>query len=336
MPIRLKTGNFLDPFVKPDYDGWVLGNRPLGWGGEAGLSMFRRRSAAFHGCGDGLGQNQRPPILTGDCNTTMATYQTNRWLPYVLAAIVALVGTSSLWAQIQPADASFAAASEVNLLNPPLTDFGTFRQNNPGTTLNFNVYNRPAPSGTTSPMSLVNTQSIGDSAAIALQTGTVSGLQPVVGMTGNPHAAMQLNVSTSQVGNLQVSYTMEFASDSLPAAPHESLAIAAYVTVLRHGDYNADGKVDAGDYVVWRKTQNSSVPAYTRADDTGDGLVNQADYTAWRNVFTGTFGSGSEALFESSLSGPLGVPEPTTAALGLLGAASLSLIARRRSKRSGC
>jgi hypothetical protein len=261
----------------------------------------------------------------------MMISQTNRWSPYVLAAVVALVGTLPARAQIQPADASFAAASEVNLLNPPLTDFGTFRQNNPGTTLNFNVYNRPAPSGTTSPMSLVNTQSIGDSSAIVLQTGTVSGLQPV-GMSGNPHAAMQLNVSTSQVGNLQVSYTMEFASDSLPAAPHESLAIAAYVTVLRHGDYNADGKVDAGDYVVWRKTQNSTVPAFTRADDTGDGLVNQLDYTAWRNVFTGTFGSGSEGPVGSLLARPLSVPEPTTAALGLLSAAFVTFVGRRRTR----
>ena len=51
---------------------------------------------------------------------------------------------------------------------------------------------------------------------------------------------MQLVVTTNQVGNLSASYQLEFSSDSLPAALHQSIAIAAYATVLRHGDYNGD------------------------------------------------------------------------------------------------
>src|SRR5262249_24790341 len=152
--------------------------------------------------------------------------------------------------------------------------------------------------------------SIGDSAAIALQTPNVSGLQPV-GVGGTPNAPMQLVVTTSQAGDLSVSYQLEFSSDSLPAALHKSLAIAAYATVLRHGDYNADGLVDAGDYVVWRKTRGQTVTPYTHADDNGDGIVNDADYTAWRHVFAAS-GSGSSAELNS-----LATPEPTTALLGL-------------------
>jgi hypothetical protein len=246
-----------------------------------------------------------------------------------MALLVVVLGSASLPAQTQPADASFSYTSELNFLGPPLTQFGTFRQNNPGATLNFRVYNRPAPTGTTSPMSLVNTMSIGDSAAIALQTGTVSGLQPT-DANGNPYAPMQLILPTSQVGNLQVSYTMEFASDSLPSAPHESLAIAAYATVLRHGDFNADGKVDAGDYVVWRKTRGQSVsPPYSRADDNGDGLVTDADYNAWRNYFTGTFGSGSSNE-GTGLSAPLVVPEPAASFLSALAATLGAILSRRR------
>ena len=53
------------------------------------------------------------------------------------------------------------------------------------------------------------------------------------------------------------------------------------------GDYNNNGVVDAGDYVVWRKggTLQNEV-------DT-PGTVNAADYTAWRARFGNTSGSGS-------------------------------------------
>jgi hypothetical protein len=66
------------------------------------------------------------------------------------------------------------------------------------------------------------------------------------------------------------------------------------------GDYNGNGVVDAGDYVLWRKggpLQNDPTPG-----------VQAADYTYWRSRFGATSGSGS------SLSAA--VPEP--AALSLL------------------
>jgi hypothetical protein len=244
-------------------------------------------------------------------------------------ATVLLLGCGSLQAQTQPANPSFSNPVNLDFLGPPTTQFGTFRQGNPGATLNFNVYNLPAATGTTSSMSLVHYPpfSVGDDTAIALQTTNVSALQPV-GVGGTPNAAMQLVLSTSQVGNLQVSYTLEFKSDSVTTL-NQSIAIAAYATVLRHGDYNADGKVDGGDYVVWRKTRGQSVSPFTRADDNGDGQVTDADYTAWRSAFTGTSGSGS-----SSLSGPLGVPEPTTAILGLVAALFVSLMTTRKRNRA--
>src|SRR4051812_1368807 len=161
-----------------------------------------------------------------------------------LAAAAVWFGCATAQAQIQPANPSFSNPSDVDQLTPPLTQFGTFRQGNPGTTLNLNVYNLPATTGTTSAMSLVHYPplSLGDVSQISLQTADIHGLQPV-GAGGTPNAPMQLVVSTSQVGNLSASYTLEFSSDSLPTALHESIAIAAYATVLRHGDYNADGKV---------------------------------------------------------------------------------------------
>ncbi|HEY3391105.1 MAG TPA: PEP-CTERM sorting domain-containing protein [Lacipirellulaceae bacterium] len=70
------------------------------------------------------------------------------------------------------------------------------------------------------------------------------------------------------------------------------------------GDYNNDGKVDAADYVVWRKTNGT-----------------QAGYNLWRTNFGRTAGSGS------ALSGAA-VPEPGT--FMLVAAALLAIGLARR------
>jgi hypothetical protein len=61
------------------------------------------------------------------------------------------------------------------------------------------------------------------------------------------------------------------------------------------GDFNADGTVNAADYVIWRSGLGAT---YT-----------QADYTEWRAHFGQTSGSGAAHS---------GVPEPTSAAFSLL------------------
>jgi hypothetical protein len=76
-----------------------------------------------------------------------------------------------------------------------------------------------------------------------------------------------------------------------------------FTTPSAPGDYNNDGKVDAADYVLWRKND-----------------INGAQgYTDWRTNFgTGTAGAGSGSLVGAA------VPEPSAcmlfvAAVGLLG-----------------
>jgi hypothetical protein len=74
------------------------------------------------------------------------------------------------------------------------------------------------------------------------------------------------------------------------------------------GDFNNDGKVDAGDYATWRKndTANATLP-------NDNGVGNQAArFTLWRANFGNPPGSGS------GLSGAA-VPEPTAGLLLLLG-----------------
>jgi GH35 family endo-1,4-beta-xylanase len=71
------------------------------------------------------------------------------------------------------------------------------------------------------------------------------------------------------------------------------------------GDFNGDGKVDAADYLVWRKTDGSS-----------------AGYNLWRTNFGKTLGSGA------GTSANVAVPEPTTLVLLFMG--MFVMLSRRR------
>jgi hypothetical protein len=81
------------------------------------------------------------------------------------------------------------------------------------------------------------------------------------------------------------------------------------------GDWNGDAKVDAADYVKWRK------------DPAGNG-GDPAGYETWRQNFgKGTSGSGSGANVNGA------VPEPATAVLLLLPAVGICLRRRRIARR---
>jgi len=71
------------------------------------------------------------------------------------------------------------------------------------------------------------------------------------------------------------------------------------------GDFNNNGTVDAGDYVLWRK----GGPLQNEVDTPG--TVNAQDYLDWRARFGNPAGSGS------GLSGAA-VPEPATLVLLML------------------
>lgn len=69
-----------------------------------------------------------------------------------------------------------------------------------------------------------------------------------------------------------------------------------YVRVWRRqtglsGDYNRDGRVDAADYVIWRKTSGSEGIGLA-ADGSGNGSVNEADYLLWRQNFAQSGSAG--------------------------------------------
>jgi hypothetical protein len=82
------------------------------------------------------------------------------------------------------------------------------------------------------------------------------------------------------------------------------------------GDYNANGVVDAADYIVWRSSLGQK-GAGLAADGNGNGEVDAADLDFWRGRFGDVAGAGAGA----ATSAIAAVPEPAGAILLCLGAA---------------
>jgi hypothetical protein len=86
------------------------------------------------------------------------------------------------------------------------------------------------------------------------------------------------------------------------------------------GDFNNDGKVDAGDYVTWRKNDGTN---NTLPNDNGLGSpIGAAHYNLWRANFGNPPGGGT------GLNGAA-VPEPATMMLCFCAVAALTLARRR-------
>ncbi len=92
------------------------------------------------------------------------------------------------------------------------------------------------------------------------------------------HGANPLNLATDQRGG---SYSRVIGgANDIGAFEAQIVAIP---TLL--GDYNKNNFVDAGDYVVWRKTKGANTPQYTGADGNGNSTIDDADYGVWRGNF---------------------------------------------------
>jgi hypothetical protein len=113
-----------------------------------------------------------------------------------------------------------------------------------------------------------------------------------------------------------------FAGMQLPALPAGrswrlnpgDITVFLNVVASVPGDYNNNGIVDAGDYVVWRKTLGQTGAALA-ADGNANNQIDPGDYDVWRAHFGQSAGSGSGASSHAA------VPEPATAGLLIFAAA---------------
>jgi hypothetical protein len=79
-----------------------------------------------------------------------------------------------------------------------------------------------------------------------------------------------------------VTYTAEYAANAL------NLTVVAATTALAGtlpGDFNGNDRVDAADYVVFRKTLGQRLSPYTLSDGDGNGIVDSGDYDIWKANF---------------------------------------------------
>jgi hypothetical protein len=95
-------------------------------------------------------------------------------------------------------------------------------------------------------------------------------------------------------------------------------------------DYNRNGRVDAADFVLWRKTEGQ-MGAGLVADGNSDGKVDQADYNLWRMHFGAVAGSGAGASTDSGDLSTNAVPEPSCGVI----LTAIALFGLRRARSAG-
>jgi Dockerin type I domain len=113
--------------------------------------------------------------------------------------------------------------------------------------------------------------------------------------------------------------------DSTDLATWQAHMGAQIVAPSLTGDFNHDGKVDAGDYVIWRNTLRQTVPYGSGADANMNGIVDSGDYALWQSNYGAAAATGTSAT-------SAGVPEPST---WLLASIAVAMIVAFRNCRHG-
>jgi hypothetical protein len=114
--------------------------------------------------------------------------------------------------------------------------------------------------------------------------------------------------------------------DSGSGAPRIDMGAFELQTLsITRGDYNRNSVVDAGDYVLWRKTLNSTVDNFSGADGSGNGIVGAEDYDVWRaNFGQSAPAAGNGASAEAASIEERGATFETLSPTATLGRDSLS------------
>jgi hypothetical protein len=150
----------------------------------------------------------------------------------------------------------------------------------------------------------------------------LSELDPLSQMLVASGVGFNLGTLFNPAGTEDVTFEFQIAGNSAATT-----GIVMYGPLLT-GDFNRDGVVDTGDYVLWRKMSGQQVMRGTGADGNGDGNIDNADYQLWQSNFGRTLTGAAAGA------GVNAVPEPSAGSLFILVSCSL-LIVHLRSRRIG-
>jgi Cadherin-like len=138
--------------------------------------------------------------------------------------------------------------------------------------------------------SLLETTDIDDVPADLVYTVTSGPTHGTLLVSGSPVAQFtqqQINsglVSYQHNGTATLSDSFGFTVDDGEGTA--SSATFAITIQPFAGDYNGNSTVDAGDYVLWRKSLGTTVPQpYAGSDGDGNTIIEAYDYTVWRSNF---------------------------------------------------
>jgi endonuclease I len=215
------------------------------------------------------------------------------------------------------ASPSFASPSLTTSLSH---NFGTIAMGSSAPTFNFDLFNLATTAGYTASMDF---DSVAASGASSVLTTNLAASAGQLALAGGASQSFTAAFSTAAVGNFSATYTLSLSDENIAGALNKSLTLTLsgqIISAAFAGDYNDDGQVDAGDYVVWRKSLATGTGL---ANETASmGVVDDADYAAWRANFG--------AVEPSGIGAGTAIPEPTSVTIMLMGLCSFLCMAQRR------
>lgn len=192
-----------------------------------------------------------------------------------------------------------------SLLASKTLDFGNIAVGSTAPTLNFDVFDLNGTVGSTANMDFDSVTTSGNSSAFTTNLAAYAGALQIAAGSGQTFTAA---LNLTNVGTFTANYTLNFSDENLAGAQNKSLTLTLTGTVRLAGDFDGNGLVDTGDYVIWRSTLGQSVAgAYAGADGDGNSIVDSADFDVWRAHF-----GDSAPASGATLAGNASVPEPGT------------------------
>jgi endonuclease I len=194
-----------------------------------------------------------------------------------------------------------------NLATSLTLDFGNVAFGDSVSPLGFGITNLTGLAGYTAALDLDSITPSGNTSAFT------TNLAPFSLLTAGSTSNFTSSFIAFSIGTFTANYTLNLSDENLSGATNKSMTLTLTGKIRLAGDYNNDGAVDAGDYLVWRRTTgNTGVVAYSSADGDGNTIINDADFDVWRTHF-GQMASGAGGGLTSST-----VPEPGAFALAIV------------------